>query len=829
MEHKQRNWFARHPLLSLVMGLVWIGLTLLSNRVDRAVDEARLQWGQSYMDAAGAETVTIDARGLEVSGDSFEYRVVRTHPPLGAHDKRHPVLLIHGAPGGASGFHTLAPEIARLGHEALWLDLPGFAGQAEPPSRGSVFEDYSADSCARILWRVLDELGVEQAHILGWSNGGAIALRMIEQQPERAASLVMLASVGAQETEGSGNYFFEHAKYWLGDLLLVRLAPFYPHFGVLGPASDRHAFLRHFGDTDQRPLRSIMESLSTPTLILHGRHDFLVSDWAAEAHHRMMPTSSLVMTPFDHFMPFLQPRETAEIISPFLTRHDLPDAAINTSTTDQSPRSRVFGELGERTRAVLHHTHWSLLVIAGMMTFIMFPRATSAAAALLVGAVEVDFGVATVALILGGAASLCLRGSRTRGGGWVRVLVAPPLVLALGMVFVPLVSRPLGDAIGGTAWALSIVIVMALLFVGRHIWTAAGRATLLASIQRLSRHEFWPAWLLYLCAMPALARHAVRRGPLTAGCCNPGISELPGGIGGGIVGESKAAIQNALPDHPSVLRTERVQPGDTERLLRAVRAYPVILKPDAGQRGFGVRFVRDERQAIEYAERQTVPFVVQDFHPGPHECGVFWCRDADNPDTGFIYGITGKVFPELTGDGTRSLEQLVWRHPRFRMQAPTLLEKLGDDRRRVLDAGESFLLSHTGNHSQGTMFTDRADLITRELSAVINRLALGFTGPDGGGFDIGRFDIRHTSDDALKRGEGFGIVELNGLTAEASHLYDPGHSLIASCRILSGQWDHAYRLGAWRRDSGVPAPRLAELLRALRHHASNRGAVRTAS
>jgi len=831
MATTERNRFRRHPWLSVLLVFAWIGLTIFSNTVDREVDESRLIWGNSYMDAAGAEAVTIDGEDLPVSADSFEYQAVRTPAPMGTPAGRPPILLIHGTPGGASGFAQLAPEIARAGHEVIWLDLPGFASQAEPPSRGSVFQDYSADAYAHILWRVLDELNIERAHLLGWSNGGAVALRMIEQQPDRAASLVMLASVGVQETEGSGSYFFEHAKYKLGELLLVKASPFYPHFGIVGPASDRHAFIRNFDDTDQRDMRAIMASLTTPTLIIHGRHDFLVSDWAAEAHHEIIPTSSLVMTPYDHFMPFLKPKETAGLVSPFITRHDTPDAPIETGLTDLAPRPKPFGNAGEWARNWLHNAHWSLIVIAGTVLSVLFPRLTAATLAVLVGSVELDIGVASLALVLGGAARLCLSHQATSLPGWLGVLIKPQLVLAFGVIYVPMAARPLGDSLLGFGWLLSILLLSLLLFVLRYFWTTRGRQHIIASAQRTYRYEFWPAWLFYLPVLPALVLKAIKHGPLSATCCNPGISQMPGGTGGGIVGESKADIQHALPEHEAVLTTTLIQPGDgaVERTLGAIESYPVILKPNAGQRGFGVRLIRNEQAAIEYASQQTVPFVVQAFHPGPNECGIFWCRDADNPETGFIYGITAKTFPILKGDGKHTLEQLIWKHPRYRMQAGTILERFDDQRGRVLAEGEQLQLTTTGNHAQGTLFFDGSHLITPELTELINSLALNFKGPDGGGFDIGRFDVRYTTDDDLRAGKGLGIVELNGLTAESANMYDPSKNLLWAYRVLLGQWEHAYRLGKLRRKQGAKPVGPVSIYKATRGHYNSRGDLRTSS
>ena len=45
----------------------------------------------------------------------------------------------------------------------------------------------------------LDALGIERAHVVGYSMGGGVALEMCERSPERIASLTLLSAIGVQE------------------------------------------------------------------------------------------------------------------------------------------------------------------------------------------------------------------------------------------------------------------------------------------------------------------------------------------------------------------------------------------------------------------------------------------------------------------------------------------------------------------------------------------------------------------------------------------------------------------------------------------------------
>jgi len=255
-------------------------------------------------------------------------------------------------------------------------------------------------------------------------------------------------------------------------------------------------------------------------------------------------------------------------------------------------------------------------------------------------------------------------------------------------------------------------------------------------------------------------------------------------------------------------------------------AFPLILKPDTGERGHGVRLIHTHDDALRCFQEITQPMILQQYHPGPHEVGVLWSRKppsmagAGEPDCeGFIFSITLKQFPVIVGDGVQTLEELILAHPRFRKQANVFLRRHQARAGEVLARGESLRLAVAGNHAQGTLFLDGAHLITPELTRALDRLASGFRG----GFDFGRFDVRYADEASLKRGEGLGILELNGVTSESTNLYDPRSSLVRAYRILFAQWRLLFELGAWRKAQGVKPLAPLEIRRLLRTHFERRG------
>ncbi|OWY71663.1 hypothetical protein B7486_08290 [cyanobacterium TDX16] len=323
-----------------------------------------------------------------------------------------------------------------------------------------------------------------------------------------------------------------------------------------------------------------------------------------------------------------------------------------------------------------------------------------------------------------------------------------------------------------------------------------GRA--IAAVSRIWRWEFWPMWLFYLPLLPWIAWLAVRhRGFTTPTAANPAIPH------GGVVGEPKYEILRNLPTEwvvPSELIASG-QPSDRFcALQRTIEArgwqYPIILKPDAGERGAGLKLVRSENDARVYLSRYPAPVIAQAYHTGPFEAGIFYYR-IPGQEAGRIFSITDKHMPVLVGDGESTVRELIFRHTRFRMQANRFLSRLKGQADAVLPAGSPMRLAIAGNHCQGTMFCDGGHLITPQLESTVDQIARAFDG-----FYFGRFDVRYADVEQFKAGRGFSIIELNGVTSESTNIYDPSWSLLRAYSVLFRQWAVLFRIGAENRRRG---------------------------
>lgn len=101
------------------------------------------------------------------------------------------VLLVHGNVSSALFWQPTLLALQQAGRTALAVDLRGYGGTDPAPidaTRG--VRDWSDDVAA-----LVDTLGLERVHLVGWSMGGGVVLQHLLDTPERVASVVLVAPV----------------------------------------------------------------------------------------------------------------------------------------------------------------------------------------------------------------------------------------------------------------------------------------------------------------------------------------------------------------------------------------------------------------------------------------------------------------------------------------------------------------------------------------------------------------------------------------------------------------------------------------------------------
>lgn len=786
-----------------------------------------------------------------------------------------PVLLVHGSPGSGGAFDGLGPLLGEH-RRTLAPDLPGFGASTR------TVPDYSIRAHAEVTLQWLDSLGVGPVHAVGFSLGGGVALEMHRADPGRLASLTLLSATAAQEFELLGDYHLNHAVHALQLAALWSLRELVPHFGALDGGLLTHAYARNFYDTDQRPLRGLLSSFPEPVFVVHGEHDLLVPPEAAREHHRIAPQSELVMLDGNHFLTFQRPGLLASPILDFLARTENGGAATRADAVAERMRAAEAPIGGLPPVAGLALVTTALLIAlatfvsedlacigAGLLiargSLPWLPGVAACFAGIFVGDLLLYAAGRLAGSTVVRAAPLkwfvrpddlarSCRWFTERGPGlilWGRFVPGTrlPTYVAAGVLRVRSALFAVWALIAAVLWTPLLVGAAALFGAASSAWfqgfrerafpwiavsavgallairllavlsSAAARRRWLARWERMRRWEFWPAWLFYAPLGAWIAWLTVRhRSPTLFTSANPGFPL------GGLVGESKTLILSSFADQDRVAETWALDAEEgararhvagpaadegPERDAKGPWKFPLVVKPDVGERGAGVAVVRSQAELDGVLASRRARVLLQDYVEGD-ELGVFYYR-MPGEARGRVFGITEKRLPFVTGDGRSAVRALIRRDARLRCQERTLCRGLGDAADRVPAEGEKVVVGELGNHCLGCEFRDGAHLGTPALEAAIDEASRGVPG-----FHVGRYDIRGAMDE-MRRGR-FKVIELNGVSSDATNVYDPRNSLLSAYRTLFRQWTIAFRIASANRRRGhAPSGVLAVSAALIRH------------
>jgi len=329
---------------------------------------------------------------------------------------------------------------------------------------------------------------------------------------------------------------------------------------------------------------------------------------------------------------------------------------------------------------------------------------------------------------------------------------------------------------------------------------------------RLTHWEYWPTTLVYGPIYPVWILIGLRaRSLFFFNAANPRIEY------GGFTHERKSEIYRQMPGsyYP---RTHFTPAGiDWNSLKRELDdrefRFPLIAKPDIGERGRQVSLLQTEAALEEYCRRSRVDFLVQEYIAYEMEAGIFYAR-IPGEEIGKITGIVGKEFLAVTGDGKSSIRELLERTPRFVLQMEALRHKYGNKLEIVLPAGVRQTLVPYGNHSRGSKFVDWSDRISDQLTAVVDAICKQI--PD---FYFGRMDLKFASWEELLQGRRFSIIEVNGAGSEPTHIYDPRHSLFFAWKEIIRHWRLLYRISmANAKSRQIPLMTMREGFKMLKAH-----------
>lgn len=323
-------------------------------------------------------------------------------------------------------------------------------------------------------------------------------------------------------------------------------------------------------------------------------------------------------------------------------------------------------------------------------------------------------------------------------------------------------------------------------------------------VARYTRFEFLPASIANLPVVGFWLWYALRaRHLFFFSNVNPSIPL------GGAFGESKSAILRLLPAEiiPAWILVSPNQP--TNDILQQLNengiTFPLIAKPDIGERGFLVKKIHNPEELTSHLGQYKIPFILQEFLTLPHEGAVLFHR-FPSPDGRFgITSVCLKEFMRVHGDGKSSVRELMEKDVRFLFHVERFQKIHPELLTKIPAPGENILLEPVGNHAKGTKFISGNHLADDSMKQAFEHLCRQING-----VYYGRFDLKYDSEDALRRGE-FKVMELNGVTSDPAHIYDPHYGGFRAIRDFWRHWTIIFKLHRALKSAGVNPTPLSEV------------------
>lgn len=268
-------------------------------------------------------------------------------------DARRPVLLLHGTGLDHTLWEPVADRLIRSGIRVIRTDMRGHGRSAAPES------GYDLASLAADVIAVLDELGVDQAHVVGHSLGGTVGTEVALSAPQRVASVTTLGALIAGQPPPDAflawaGQLFEMIPQGLDALrgILPDTAP-YAH-QLIDP--DVAAAVRHVASSSLHAERFLPENftdlqaiasgpvtpwtrvksgaLDVPLMTIDGSEDPVVSGLAEKAADLVPGARGVVLHTAGHLALVEQPVTVARHLREFIA-----DAETARALRDQAPPS----------------------------------------------------------------------------------------------------------------------------------------------------------------------------------------------------------------------------------------------------------------------------------------------------------------------------------------------------------------------------------------------------------------------------------------------------------------------------------------------------------
>ncbi len=242
------------------------------------------------------------------------------------------LVLIHGLGGDSMQWTSLAEYMS--GYRIIIPDLVGF-GQSEKPTDANA--SYQLQTQAERVLELLDEIGVDEYHVVGNSMGGAIAAVMAVLAPEKVKTLSLFNAAGAylyqsqwmmDYVNGEGNVMLTNNRAEFDQMIDIA---FYREPAITMPVLDYMAdqeiansatkakIIKEINTGEYANLALHLPKIQAPTLVLWGKEDGVIHYRNADVFEWLIPNAQKVI--FDevgHLPMYERPKLTSDALKAFL-------------------------------------------------------------------------------------------------------------------------------------------------------------------------------------------------------------------------------------------------------------------------------------------------------------------------------------------------------------------------------------------------------------------------------------------------------------------------------------------------------------------------------
>jgi len=223
-----------------------------------------------------------------------------------------PVLLLHGGLCTVETLDEQTPAIAQ--RHRVYVPERRAHGRTPDIEGPLTFEDMADDTVA-----FMDAVGLESAHLVGWSDGAYVGLQVALRNPERVRKLVYIG----QNANPAG--LRPEALPMLMGMTRETAPPIFEQlYSAVSPDGPEHfgvvfEKLTELWKTDQGIPLEELRGLSTPTLVVVGDDDIVSIEHAADMY-RTIPDAQLAVVPgTSHALPMEKPDVLNRLVLDFFS------------------------------------------------------------------------------------------------------------------------------------------------------------------------------------------------------------------------------------------------------------------------------------------------------------------------------------------------------------------------------------------------------------------------------------------------------------------------------------------------------------------------------